>query len=75
MPQIANAFFPVIDVVLLVLVVQLLLAGGARQPAMWLLIAASGSLFIGDMLFTVRDAQLAEIPTTRSTPCSCRPSC
>jgi diguanylate cyclase len=62
MLQTANAFFPVIDAVLIVLVVQLLLAGSARQPALWLLVVAAGSLFVGDMLFTVRDGQLADIP-------------
>ncbi len=60
--QIANAFFPVIDVVLLVLVAQLLLAGGARQFALWMLIAASTSMVVGDFLFTLRDGGLADVP-------------
>jgi diguanylate cyclase (GGDEF)-like protein len=60
--QVANSCFPVIDAVLIVLVVQLMLAGGGRQPALWLLIVATCSLFVGDLLFTVRDTQLANIP-------------
>jgi diguanylate cyclase (GGDEF)-like protein len=60
--QIANAFFPVIDAVLLVGVSQLLLAGGARQPSLWLLIGAAASMFVGDFLFVVRDGQLASLP-------------
>jgi len=60
--RVANAFFPVIDVVILVLVSQLLLAGSGRQPALWLLIAASSLMFTGDMLFTLRDSQLASVP-------------
>jgi diguanylate cyclase (GGDEF)-like protein len=58
----ANSFFPVIDVVLLVLVAQLALAGGARQPALWLLIASSVTMFAGDFLFTLRDGQLVYVP-------------
>jgi diguanylate cyclase (GGDEF)-like protein len=60
--HVTNAFFPVIDVVLLVLVTQLLLAGGARQKALWLLIAAASVMFVGDVLFTLRDGELAGIP-------------
>ncbi|BFU43506.1 putative bifunctional diguanylate cyclase/phosphodiesterase [Krasilnikovia sp. MM14-A1004] len=59
--RLANSFFPVIDVVLLVLVAQLALAGGARQPSLWLLIGASSAMFGGDFLFTLRDTQLLNI--------------
>jgi diguanylate cyclase (GGDEF)-like protein len=59
--RLANSFFPVIDVVLLVLVAQLALAGGGRAPAMWLLLGAATAMFAGDFLFTVRDAQLADV--------------
>jgi diguanylate cyclase (GGDEF)-like protein len=59
--RLANSFFPVVDVVLVVLVAQLALAGGARQPAMWLMLTSSGLLFAGDFLFTVRDGGLAMI--------------
>src|SRR3712207_5447209 len=45
--QVASSFFPVFDAVLLVLVAQLLLAGGARQFALWMLIVASASMFAG----------------------------
>ncbi|XVU23647.1 putative bifunctional diguanylate cyclase/phosphodiesterase [Actinoplanes sp. CA-054009] len=56
--RVVDAFFPIIDVVLLVLVAQLLLAGGARQPALWLLVAASADMFVADLLFTLRDAEM-----------------
>ena len=60
--RVANAFFPVIDVVIVVLVSQLLLAGSGRQPALWLLIGAASLMFAGDMLFTLRDTELASVP-------------
>jgi diguanylate cyclase (GGDEF)-like protein len=58
---IVDAVFPIIDVVLLVLVAQLMLADGARQPALWLLVLAAVAMFAGDVLFTVRDAELVGI--------------
>ncbi|WP_233625363.1 bifunctional diguanylate cyclase/phosphodiesterase [Actinoplanes sp. ATCC 53533] len=60
--RIANSFFPVIDVVLLVLAAQLAISGGARQPALWLLISASVTMFVGDFLFMLRDGALADVP-------------
>ncbi|WP_430786649.1 EAL domain-containing protein [Actinoplanes sp. G11-F43] len=60
--QIANTFFPVIDVVLLVLVVQLALAGGSRAPSLWLFLGGAACLFSGDLLYTIRDGNLADIP-------------
>ncbi|MFI7547088.1 putative bifunctional diguanylate cyclase/phosphodiesterase [Actinoplanes sp. NPDC049599] len=60
--RIANSFFPVIDVVLLVLVAQLALSGGARQPALWLLIGSSTTMFVGDFLFMLRDGALMAVP-------------
>ncbi|GAA0453453.1 hypothetical protein Ade02nite_01650 [Paractinoplanes deccanensis] len=59
--RVLDAFFPIIDVVLLVLVAQLLLAGGARQPALWLLVVASTAMFVGDLLFTLRDAEMISV--------------
>jgi diguanylate cyclase (GGDEF)-like protein len=59
--RVANSFFPIIDVVLLVLVAQLALAGGSRQPALWLLTLSSSTLFIGDALFTLREDQLVHV--------------
>ncbi len=56
----ANAFFPVIDVVLLVLVAQLALSG-ARAPALWLLILAAAAMFTGDFVFMLRDGELAPV--------------
>ncbi len=58
--RVANAFFPVLDVVLLMLVVQLALAGGVRAPALWLLIAGSGTMLAGDLLFMLRDNEIAD---------------
>ena len=60
--RIANSFFPVIDVVLVVLVAQLAISGGARQPSLWLLISASATMFTGDFLFMLRDGALADVP-------------
>ncbi|GAA3339239.1 hypothetical protein GCM10020358_22310 [Amorphoplanes nipponensis] len=60
--RIANSFFPVIDVVLLVLVAQLAISGGARQPSLWLLISSSSTMFVGDFLFMLRDGELAAVP-------------
>jgi diguanylate cyclase (GGDEF)-like protein len=61
-PRTANAFFPIIDVVLVVLVSQLALAGGTRQPALWLLIVSSSLLLVADFLFTLRDGGLLSVP-------------
>jgi diguanylate cyclase (GGDEF)-like protein len=60
--QVADSFFPVVDVVLMILVVQLLLAGRGRQPALWLLVLSAAAMFAGDLLFTARDGMFAEIP-------------
>jgi diguanylate cyclase (GGDEF)-like protein len=59
--RVADSLFPVADVVLLVLVAQLTLAGGARQPALWMLIIAACAMFVADMLFTLRDSLLADV--------------
>jgi diguanylate cyclase (GGDEF)-like protein len=60
--RIANSFFPVIDVVLVVLAAQLAISGGARQPSLWLLLSASLTMFVGDFLFMLRDGALADVP-------------
>jgi diguanylate cyclase (GGDEF)-like protein len=59
--RLASVLFPAIDVVLLVISVQLGLAGSARKPAMWLLMASSALLFAGDFLFSLRDSELTSI--------------
>lgn len=59
--RVADSLFPVFDVVLLVLVAQLMLAGGARQPALWMLILGSCAMFVADTLFTLRDGMLAVV--------------
>ncbi|GAA3915545.1 putative bifunctional diguanylate cyclase/phosphodiesterase [Actinoplanes auranticolor] len=60
--RIANSFFPIIDVVLVVLAAQLAISGGARQPSLWLLLSASATMFVGDFLFMLRDGALADVP-------------
>src|SRR5690349_12942740 len=60
--RLANSFFPVIDVVLMVLAAQLAISGGARQPALWLLLSASVTMFAGDFVFMLRDGVLADVP-------------
>jgi diguanylate cyclase (GGDEF)-like protein len=64
--QVLDALFPIIDVVMLILVAQLMLAGGVRQAALWLMIVASAAMFVGDLLFSLRDAQLIDISQTPS---------
>jgi diguanylate cyclase len=59
--QVVDALYPVVDMVLLVLVAQLILAGGARTLALWLMIVASVSMFAGDLLFSLRDAQMVDV--------------
>ncbi|MEV4349794.1 bifunctional diguanylate cyclase/phosphodiesterase [Actinoplanes sp. NPDC049596] len=59
--RVVDAFFPIVDVVLLVLVAQLMLAGGARQPALWLLVVAATAMFGADLLFTLRDAEMVTV--------------
>ncbi|HEX5203591.1 MAG TPA: EAL domain-containing protein [Actinoplanes sp.] len=65
--QILDALFPIIDVMLLVLVAQLMLAGGVRQPALWMLIVAAAAMFAGDLLFSLRDALIVDVPPATIT--------
>jgi diguanylate cyclase len=58
---VANSFFPIIDVVLLVLVAQLALTGSARAPSMWLLLAMATAMLVADFLFTLRDGLLMAV--------------
>ncbi|MET0426553.1 MAG: EAL domain-containing protein [Actinoplanes sp.] len=60
--RVIDALFPIIDVVLLVLVAQLMLACGVQQPALWLVVVAAGAMFAADLLFTLRDAELLGVP-------------
>ena len=60
--RVIDAFFPIIDVVLLVLVSQLMLAGGVRQPSLWLMVVAALAMFAGDLLFVLRNAELVAFP-------------
>jgi diguanylate cyclase len=64
--QMLDALFPIFDVVMVVLVAQLMLAGGVRQAALWLMIVAAACMFVGDLLFTLRDAQLIDVSPTPS---------
>ncbi|GAA1639869.1 putative bifunctional diguanylate cyclase/phosphodiesterase [Actinoplanes couchii] len=60
--QFANAFFPIVDVVLLALVAQLGLAGGHRAPSFWTALLGTASLFAGDLLYLIGDGALAGVP-------------
>lgn len=46
-----RAFFPMVDVLLLVVVAHLMLAGGIRAPSLWLFGGACGAMFVGDLLY------------------------
>jgi diguanylate cyclase (GGDEF)-like protein len=54
-PQVMAAFFPIADVLLLVIVAQLLFADGVRKPAMWLLGTSAGVMFTGDLLYAIHE--------------------
>ena len=56
-PELVAAFFPVIDVMLLVLVLQLLLTGGGRRVSLWLIGAACTAMFVADLLFAVQEGE------------------
>jgi diguanylate cyclase (GGDEF)-like protein len=58
-----RAFYPMVDVTVLVITVQLVLTGAGRQPALWLLGGGFSALFVGDMLFIVYYGGLS--PTSR----------
>jgi diguanylate cyclase (GGDEF)-like protein len=58
------AFFPVVDVLLLVIVAQLLLADGVRKPSLWLLGAAGGAMFVGDLLYVLHEEGLISLGPT-----------
>jgi diguanylate cyclase (GGDEF)-like protein len=60
--RVANSFFPILDVVLLVFAAQLGFSGGGRQPALWLLILAMSAMFAGDMIYALREDGLANLP-------------
>jgi diguanylate cyclase (GGDEF)-like protein len=60
--RLANSFFPILDVVLLVFAAQLAFSGGARTPSLWLLMLAVTAMFGGDLIFVLRDGQLANVP-------------
>jgi diguanylate cyclase (GGDEF)-like protein len=47
------AFFPIVDVLLLVVVSQLVSADGTRRPALWLVGGATTALFAGDLLYAL----------------------
>ncbi|WP_344120564.1 EAL domain-containing protein [Planosporangium flavigriseum] len=58
-PQIIAACFPMVDVLLLVIVAQLVLADGARRPALWLLGTSAGVMFVGDLLYALHEDGLS----------------
>jgi diguanylate cyclase (GGDEF)-like protein len=49
--QVLLAFFPMVDVLLLVIVSQLVAADGDRRLALWLVGAAMVSIFVGDLVY------------------------
>jgi diguanylate cyclase (GGDEF)-like protein len=53
--ELVATFFPVIDVLLLVLVVQLMLTGGGRRLSMWFIALASTVMFVADLVFAVQE--------------------
>ncbi|NJC68560.1 bifunctional diguanylate cyclase/phosphodiesterase [Planosporangium thailandense] len=53
--QVAAAFFPVVDVVLMVFAAQLMFADAARVPALWLLGASATVMFVGDLMYAVHE--------------------
>jgi len=57
--QVIATFFPMVDTLLLVITAQLLLAGGTREPVLWMIGGASAATFVGDLLFTLHTAELA----------------
>ncbi|GAA0799059.1 putative bifunctional diguanylate cyclase/phosphodiesterase [Spirilliplanes yamanashiensis] len=60
LPNLVNALFPIVDVVLLTVGAHLLLSGAGRTPAVWLLTGAVAAMFCGDLMFAVReDGRLA----------------
>lgn len=60
--RVANSFFPIFDVVLLVFAAQLGFSGGGRQPALWMLTTATAAMLAGDLMFALRDDGLADLP-------------
>ncbi len=55
-PRLAAAFFPVLDVMVLTVVVHLLLAVAARTATIWLVMGAVTAMFTGDLFFTYRES-------------------
>ncbi|TML32422.1 MAG: EAL domain-containing protein [Actinobacteria bacterium] len=61
--QLTAALFPMVDVLLLVIVTQLIFADGVRKPALWLVGAATSAMFLGDLLYALREDGLhASLP-------------
>jgi len=53
--QLVAALFPMVDVLLLVLVAQLVFGDGVRKPALWLVGASTLAMFVGDLLYALRE--------------------
>lgn len=62
MAQAISALFPVVDLVLLVLVVHLMLAGSRPGPAQWAMLTAYAAIFAGDLLFAMWSAGWPGLP-------------
>ncbi|MDT4988624.1 MAG: diguanylate cyclase [Micromonosporaceae bacterium] len=62
--QAMAAFFPVVDVLILVIVARLVMADGVRTPALWLHVTAGIALFTGDMLYAIGESGLGSAHAT-----------
>jgi diguanylate cyclase (GGDEF)-like protein len=62
--QLLAAFFPVVDVLILVIVARLVMADGVRTPALWLHATAAVALFSGDLLYAIGELGLGSAHPT-----------
>jgi diguanylate cyclase len=53
--QLVAAVFPMVDVLLMVIVTQLIFAAGVRKAALWLVGVATFAMFLGDLLYALRE--------------------
>ncbi|GAA2519498.1 putative bifunctional diguanylate cyclase/phosphodiesterase [Pilimelia columellifera] len=54
--QASATFFPLVDAILLIVVAQLLLGGGVREPVLWMIGGATTAMLAGDLLFALNAA-------------------
>ena len=58
------ALFPMADVILLTMVARLIMADGVRSASLWLFAVATGSMFVGDLLYSLKVDRLGSATTT-----------